>query len=87
VTTKSTQSAQSSSAILLRGYAVTSFVSQGKTADVVIAANAANAGNRAATSREQWYVSISRGRINVVVLTPDKTALRENAQRHRAHSE
>jgi hypothetical protein len=36
---------------------------------------------RTATSREQWYVSISRGRKRVVVLTPDRTALRENIQR------
>jgi conjugative relaxase-like TrwC/TraI family protein len=64
--------------LLVRGYAVTSYASQGKTADTVIVADA---GNPAATSREQWYVSISRGRKNVVVLTPDKTALRENIQR------
>lgn len=63
--------------LLVRGYAVTSYASQGKTADAVIVADA---GNRAATSREQWYVSISRGRKRVVVLTPDKEALRENIQ-------
>ena len=63
--------------LLVRGYAVTSYASQGKTADAVIVADA---GSRAATSREQWYVSISRGRKRVVVLTPDKTALRENIQ-------
>ena len=38
-------------------------------------------GNRAATNRQQWYVSISCGRKRVVVLTPDKTTLRENIQR------
>lgn len=64
--------------LLVRGYAVTSYASQGKTADIVIVADA---GNRAATSRQQWYVSISRGRKKVVVLTPDRTALRENIQR------
>ncbi|HWA10539.1 MAG TPA: MobF family relaxase [Opitutaceae bacterium] len=64
--------------LLVRGYAVTSYASQGKTADTVIVADA---GNRAATSRQQWYVSISRGRKNVVVLTPDRTALRKNIQR------
>jgi ATP-dependent exoDNAse (exonuclease V) alpha subunit len=64
--------------LLVRGYAVTSYASQGKTADTVIVADA---GNRAATSREQWYVSISRGRKRLVVLTPNKTALRENIQR------
>ena len=64
--------------LLVRGYAVTSYGSQGKTTDTVIVADA---GNRAATNREQWYVSISRGRKRVVVLTPDKSALRENIQR------
>lgn len=64
--------------LLVRGYAVTSYASQGKTADTVIFADA---GNRAASSREQWYVSISRGRKNVVVLTPNKSVLRESIQR------
>jgi hypothetical protein len=64
--------------LFVRGYAVTSYASQGKTANTVIVADS---GNRAATSRQQWYVSISRGRKNVVVLTPDRTALRENIQR------
>lgn len=64
--------------LLVRGYAVTSYASQGKTADTVIVADA---GNRAATNREQWYVSISRGRRRVVVLTPNKSELRENIQR------
>ncbi|SUS07593.1 Conjugative relaxase domain protein (fragment) [uncultured Defluviicoccus sp.] len=64
--------------LLVRGYAVTSYGAQGKTTDTVILADA---GNRAATNRQQWYVSISRGRKRVVVLTPDKAALRENIQR------
>jgi hypothetical protein len=67
--------------LFVRGYAVTSYGSQGKTTDTVIVADA---GNRAATNRQQWYVSISRGRKRVVVLTPDKTALRENIQRSSA---
>jgi hypothetical protein len=41
-----------------RGYAVTSYASQGKTVDTVLVADA---GCRAATNRNQWYVSISRG--------------------------
>src|SRR5207247_948506 len=73
-----TKTLASSQRLLVRGYAVTSYGSQGKTTDTVIVADA---GNRTATSREQWYVSISRGRRRVVVLTPDKTALRENIQR------
>lgn len=64
--------------LLVRGYAITSYGSQGKTADAVIVADA---GNVAATSREQWYVAISRARKRVVVLTPDKATLRENIER------
>lgn len=63
--------------LFVRGYAVTSYASQGKTADTVIIADA---GERAATNRQQWYVSISRARKRIVVLTPDRTALRENIQ-------
>jgi conjugative relaxase-like TrwC/TraI family protein len=63
--------------VFLRGYAVTSYGSQGKTVDKVIFADA---GNRSATSAEQWYVTISRGRKGVVVFTSDKSALRANIQ-------
>jgi ATP-dependent exoDNAse (exonuclease V) alpha subunit len=56
-----------------RGYAVTSYASQGKTVDTVLFADASN---RAATNRNQWYVAISRGRKRVVVFTSDKEALR-----------
>jgi conjugative relaxase-like TrwC/TraI family protein len=59
--------------LLVRGYAVTSYGSQGKTVDTVILADAAN---RAATNAHQWYVTISRGRRRVLVFTPDKEALR-----------
>ncbi|MBP9903319.1 MAG: AAA family ATPase, partial [Verrucomicrobia bacterium] len=56
-----------------RGYAVTSYASQGKTVDTVLVADA---GCRAATNRNQWYVAISRGRKRVVVFTDDKAGLR-----------
>ncbi len=56
-----------------RGYAVTSYGSQGKTVDTVLFADS---GCRAATTAEQWYVTISRGRRRVVVFTEDKAALR-----------
>jgi hypothetical protein len=59
--------------LLVRGYAVTSYASQGKTADVVLFADA---GNAAATDARQWYVTISRGRKRVVVFTRDKEELR-----------
>jgi conjugative relaxase-like TrwC/TraI family protein len=73
-----TKSLSPSQRVLVRGYAVTSYASQGKTVDTVIVADA---GNRTATNAQQWYVGISRGRKRVVVFTPDKTELRENIQR------
>jgi conjugative relaxase-like TrwC/TraI family protein len=63
--------------LLVRGFAVTSYGSQGKTVDTVIMADAAN---RAATDAHQWYVTISRGRKRVLVFTPDKEALRIQVQ-------
>jgi hypothetical protein len=41
----------------------------------------ADAANRAATNRNQWYVAISRGRKRVVVFTSDKDGLRANIAR------
>lgn len=64
--------------LLVRGYAVTSYGSQGKTVDTVILADAATSG---ATDAKQWYVSISRGRRRVLVFTPDKEELRAAVQR------
>lgn len=61
-----------------RGYAVTSYGSQGKTVDTVLLADAANP---AATNRNQWYVAISRGRKRAVVFTSDKAELRADVQR------
>ncbi|MEO6569627.1 MAG: hypothetical protein ABIO94_12750 [Opitutaceae bacterium] len=68
--------------LLVRGYAVTSYASQGKTVDAVIVADS---GNRASTSQQQWYVSISRGRRRIEIITSDKEQLRENIQRDRGH--
>ena len=64
----------------LRGYAVTSYGSQGKTVDHVLFADSAI---RAATNAQQWYVSISRGRKSVRIFTHDKTQLRTNLARSR----
>jgi conjugative relaxase-like TrwC/TraI family protein len=64
--------------LFVRGYAVTSYASQGKTADTVIMADA---GNPAATNAQQWYVSISRGRKRIMIFTPDKEALHVNINR------
>jgi conjugative relaxase-like TrwC/TraI family protein len=60
-----------------RGYAVTSYASQGKTVDTVLVADA---GCRAATNRNQWYVSISRGRKRVIVFTENKAELRASIE-------
>lgn len=59
----------------IRGYAVTCYGAQGKTVDQVIFSDASV---QAATSREQWYVTISRGRKGVHIFTRDKVQLRES---------
>jgi conjugative relaxase-like TrwC/TraI family protein len=62
----------------VRGYAVTSYGSQGKTVDHVLFSDSAV---RAATNQEQWYVTISRGRKSVRIFTEDREGLAENIQR------
>ncbi len=62
----------------VRGYAVTSYASQGKTVDHVLFADSAI---RAATNSQQWYVTISRGRKSIRIFTPDKEALRKHVTR------
>ncbi len=62
----------------VRGYAVTSYASQGKTVDYVLFSDSAV---QAATNRQQWYVTISRGRKGVRIFTADKEQLRENIAR------
>jgi ATP-dependent exoDNAse (exonuclease V) alpha subunit len=62
----------------LPGYAVTSYGSQGKTVDYVLFSDSTI---KAATSAQQWYVTISRGRRGVRIFTPDKEQLRENVAR------
>jgi len=57
------------------GYCVTSHGSQGKTVDRVLIGESAE--SYAAASREQFYVSCSRGRKSVAVYTDDKSALLE----------
>ncbi len=57
------------------GYCVTSYSSQGKTADtVILAANASSL----AVNREQFYVSISRGRDTCLIFTDNKARLKAN---------
>lgn len=74
----STKTLTAAQRLFNRGYAVTSYASQGKTVDTVIFSDAAN---RAATNQNQWYVTISRGRKRVLVFTSDKASLRANAER------
>ncbi len=62
----------------VRGYAVTSYGSQGKTVDHVLLSDSAV---RAATNAQQWYVTISRGRKSVQIFTPDKDQLRHAIMR------
>lgn len=62
----------------VRGYAVTSYAAQGKTADVVMFSDSAI---KAATNQKQWYVTISRGRRGIEIFTTDKQELRENVVR------
>ncbi len=62
----------------VRGYAVTSYASQGKTVDYVLFSDSAV---KAATNRQQWYVTISRGRKGIKIFTSDAEQLRENVAR------
>jgi hypothetical protein len=58
---------------LAHGYCVTSHSSQGKTVDRVFIGQSSE--SLPASSREQFYVSVSRGRESAVVYTDDKQAL------------
>ncbi|MCI0533969.1 MAG: relaxase domain-containing protein [Verrucomicrobiales bacterium] len=62
----------------VRGYAVTSYASQGKSVNYVLFSDSAV---KAATSHQQWYVTISRGKKGVQIFTPDKIQLRQNIAR------
>lgn len=61
------------------GYVVTSHASQGKTVDRVFIGQSVE--SAAAASREQFYVSVSRGRERVTIYTDDKRALLAAVQR------
>ena len=60
---------------LAHGYVTTSHASQGKTVDRVFIGQSGESWG--AASKEQFYVSASRGRQSVTVYTDDKLALRE----------
>ena len=61
-----------------RGFATTSYASQGKTVDTGLLSDS---GRRAATNSKQWYVSISRARRKVLVFTENKVELRAAIQK------
>jgi hypothetical protein len=63
---------------LTHGYVTTSHASQGKTVDRVLVGQSSESWG--ASSREQFYVSASRGRHQVVVYTDDKESLRDAIQ-------
>ncbi len=64
---------------LAHGYVVTSHASQGKTVDRVFIGQSSQ--SLPASSREQFYVSASRGREGVTVYTDDKAALLDAVNR------
>ncbi|HTS16648.1 MAG TPA: MobF family relaxase [Verrucomicrobiae bacterium] len=59
----------------VRGFAITSYASQGKTVDYVLFSDSTV---KPATNQQQWYVTISRGRKGIRIFTSDKQQLREN---------
>jgi hypothetical protein len=62
----------------VRGYAITSYGSQGKTVQHVLFSDSTV---KAATNNQQWLVTISRGTKAVKIFTTDKEQLRENVSR------
>ena len=63
---------------ITHGYVVTSHASQGKTVDVALIALGQE--SFAAANREQFYVSVSRGREAVRLYTDDKAAMMDAVQ-------
>ncbi len=64
---------------LAHGYVVTSYAAQGKTVDRVVVVQPS--GTFRASGREQFYVSVTRGRESVTVLTDDRAGLRRAVER------
>ena len=62
----------------VRGYAVTSYGSQGKTVEHVLFSDSSV---KAATNNQQWLVTISRGKRSVKIFTQNNNQLRENVSR------
>ena len=64
---------------LAHGYVVTSHAAQGKTVDRVVVVQGAE--SFPASSREQFYVSATRGRESLTVFTDDREGLKRAIQR------
>lgn len=64
---------------IAHGYCTTSHASQGATVDRVFIAQSAE--SFAASSREQFYVSVSRGREKVTIFTDNRSDLKREVQR------
>src|SRR4051794_10720196 len=64
---------------IAHGFVTTSHSAQGRTADHVLIAQSRE--SLGASSREQWYVSVSRGRRGVSIYTDDKGSLCEAIER------
>ena len=64
---------------LQHGYCITSYASQGKTVDRVFVGQSSQ--SSPASSAEQFYVSASRAKEQVILYTDDKAALMEAVQR------
>jgi conjugative relaxase-like TrwC/TraI family protein len=64
---------------LAHGYCVTSHASQGRTVDRVLIAQSAH--SLPASGREQFYVSVSRGKEQALIYCDDKEALKEAVKR------
>jgi len=62
----------------LRGYAVTSYGSQGKTVEHVLFSDSLV---KSATNSQQWLVTISRGKRSVKIFTMNKAQLKESVSR------
>ncbi len=69
---------------LAYGYCTTSHSSQGKTVDKVLIAQSSFSAN--AASKEQFYVSVSRGKTDVSIYTDNKQELREAVGRSSART-
>ena len=67
---------------LAHGYVVTSHASQGKTVDKVLIALGSE--SLAAANRQQFYVSVSRGREGMQLYTDDKEAMMDAVRRSAA---